>query len=159
MVNGATKEANKVAKEVGGGGGARGFQCSSCKRQLLYEAQYQCMICPNITCCKLCFGVKYHEQHDFLLRPQPDREWEPAFRKNEVLQQNEQYKKLMEELQTRELGPDDYDMLLSLESKQSTISLPRFLAMGFEKAHKPPQSYYDIPKAYCCFCEAEIVDR
>ena len=31
--------------------------------------------------------------------------------------------------------------------------------MGFEKAHKPPQSYFDIPKAYCAFCEAEIVDR
>ena len=50
-------------------------------------------------------------------------------------------------------------MLLSLENKQNIISLPRFLAMSFEKAFKPPQSYFDIPKAYCAFCEGEIVDR
>ena len=31
--------------------------------------------------------------------------------------------------------------------------------MGFEKANPPPQSYFDIPKAYCAFCEAEIVDK
>ena len=34
----------------------------------------------------------------------------------------------MAELQNRELGPEDYDLLLSLENKQSMISLPRFLA-------------------------------
>ena len=66
-----------------------------------------------MSCCKLCFGVKYHEQHNFLTRPQPDRDWEPAHRTNPN-QDNEEYKKLMEELQTRELGPEDYDMLLQL---------------------------------------------
>lgn len=50
-------------------------------------------------------------------------------------------------------------MLLNLENKKNSISLPRWLAMGFDKAFKPPQSYYDIPKAYCVFCEAEIIDR
>ena len=94
-----------------------------------------------------------------MLRPAPDKDWEPAFRGGNPSQYNDEYKKLMEELQTRELGPDDYDMLLSLEQKSSIISLPRFLAMGFEKAFPPPQSYFDIPKAYCAFCEGEIVDR
>ena len=65
----------------------------------------------------------------------------------------------MAELQTRELGPEDYDLLLSLENKQSIISLPRFLAGAFDKANPPPQSYFDIPKAYCAFCEGEILDR
>ena len=74
-------------------------------------------------------------------------------------QEEDQYKKLMAELQTRELGPQDYERLLSLENKQSIISLPRFLAMSFEKANPPPQSYFDLPKAYCAFCEAEITDR
>jgi len=50
-------------------------------------------------------------------------------------------------------------LLLSLENKKNAISLPRWLAMGFEKAYPPPQSYFDIPKAYCAFCEAEIVDK
>ena len=39
------------------------------------------------------------------------------------------------------------------------MSLQRFLALGFEKAHPPPPEYYQYPKVYCCFCEAEIVDR
>jgi len=65
----------------------------------------------------------------------------------------------MEELQTRELGPEDYDLLLSLEQKQSMITLHRWLFMGFEKAFKPPDAYFTYAKVYCVFCEAEIVDR
>lgn len=65
----------------------------------------------------------------------------------------------MEELETREIGPEDYDLLLSLEVKRGVISLPRWLAMGFDKAFEPPQSYYDMPRAYCAFCEAEIADK
>ena len=65
----------------------------------------------------------------------------------------------MEELQTRELTPDDYELLLSLEQKQSCISLPKFLALAFEKAHPPPEAYYTYPKVYCTFCQGEIVDR
>lgn len=60
----------------------RGFKCNCCKRQLIYEAKYQCLTCIEIAICKLCFGVKYHPQHDFLVRPSPDRDWEPAFRDN-----------------------------------------------------------------------------
>ena len=56
------------------------------------------------------------------MRPQPDRDWEPAHRTNPN-QDNEEYKKLMEELQTRELGPEDYDMLLQLGQNQSMMSL------------------------------------
>jgi hypothetical protein len=39
------------------------------------------------------------------------------------------------------------------------ISLHKWLAMGFEKVFKPPDEYYRYVKAYCVFCEAEIVDR
>lgn len=77
------------------------------------------MVCADIAICKLCFGVKYHEQHEFLTRPQPDRDWEPAFRNQNPAAYNDEYKKVMEQLQNsdRELGPEDYDLLLSLENK------------------------------------------
>ena len=55
------------------------------------------MVCPDVAICKLCFGVKYHEHHEFVTRPQPDRDWEPAFRNNQM-QNNEEYKRLMEQL-------------------------------------------------------------
>ena len=160
MVNGALKQTTSKPSQVGGAASdSRGFQCKSCKRTLLYEGKYQCMICADVAICKLCFGVKYHGHHEFLARQAPDRDWEPAFRNNNAAQYNEEYRRIMQELETRELGPEDYDLLLSLENKQNIISLPRFLAMGFEKAFETPQSYYNLPKAYCAFCEAEIVER
>jgi hypothetical protein len=80
--------------------------------------------------------VKFHPNHDFLCRPSPDRDWEPAFRDNPA-KQSEDYKRIMEELQTRELTPNDYELLLSLEEKQAHISLEKFLAMAFEKSFPP----------------------
>lgn len=65
----------------------------------------------------------------------------------------------MEELQTRELTPNDYELLLSLEEKQATISMPKFLAMAYEKAHPPPACFFTYPKVTCTFCQGEIVDR
>ena len=52
--------------------------------------------------------------------------------------QEEEYKRIMAELQERELGPDDYDLLLSLEQKQTQMPLNKFLANTFEKVFKPP---------------------
>ena len=93
-----------------------------------------------------------------MVRPSPDRDWDTAFRENPV-KKTDDYKKLMEELQDRELTPEDYDILLSLEQKQSCISLEKFLAIAFEKAYPPPAAYYSYPKVYCTFCESEIIDR
>ena len=116
------------------------------------------MICPDIQICKLCFNVKFHKDHEFLVRPSADKDWEPAPR-DDFGKQTAQYKKVMEELQQRELGPEDYDLLLQLENQKTTVSLQRFLALGFEKVHQPPPEYYAYPKVYCAFCEGEIVDR
>lgn len=48
----------------------------------------------------------------------------------------------MTELQERELGPEDYDLLLKLEQKSSTVPMHQFLAKEFEKAFKPPETYF-----------------
>ena len=39
----------------------------------------------------------------------------------------------MRELQTREIQPEDYDLLLSLENRSNTVPLPKFLGVAFEK--------------------------
>ena len=46
-----------------------------------------------------------------MFRSAPDREWEPAIRMG-AHQQNSDYRRIMEELQERELGPEDYEILL-----------------------------------------------
>jgi hypothetical protein len=65
----------------------------------------------------LCFKGKYHEQHEFIMRAAPEKDWEPAFRGNDAALYNEEYQKIMRELQTREIRPEDYELLLSLESR------------------------------------------
>ena len=42
----------------------------------------QCMFCEQVEVCKLCFKGKYHEQHEFLMKGGPDKDWEPALRDN-----------------------------------------------------------------------------
>ena len=56
-----------------------------------------------------------------MMRTAPDREWEPAIR-DDASKQNSEYQRLMLELQERELGPEDYDILLKLE--QASTSVP-----------------------------------
>lgn len=68
----------------------RSFKCYCCKRTLIYEARLQCILCEHVEICKLCFKGKYHEQHEFMMRPQPDKEWEPCFRENPA-NYNEEY--------------------------------------------------------------------
>lgn len=136
----------------------RAFQCSCCKRQIIYDAKYQCVVCEDYQICKLCFKLKNHDFHDFMLRRQPDRDWEPGIHED-ASKQTSEYTRIMQELQERELGPDDYDILLKLEQASSDITPHRFLMQAFEKAHKPPDEYFSYPKVYCVFCELEILDR
>lgn len=70
------------------------------------------------------------------MRPSPDKDWEPAYRGN-ASAYNEEYTRLMTELQTREIRPEDYDMLLQLEAAGNKVPLPKFLAMAYDKANPP----------------------
>ena len=93
-----------------------------------------------------------------MMRTAPDREWEPAIR-DDASKQNSEYQRLMLELQERELGPEDYDILLKLEQASTCVPQHRFLAQSFIDAFKPPAEYFTYAKVYCCFCEFEITDR
>ena len=64
--------------------------------------------------CRICYTSKYHEYHEFILRPSPDKDWEPVFRTS-PLEMDEEYVRIMRELQSREITPDDYERLLALD--------------------------------------------
>ena len=99
----------------------RSFKCTCCKRTILYETKCQCIVCPKIQICKLCFKGGYHDQHQFLARPGPDKDWEPAVREGikPPAQTQEEcqalYQKVTEELQSREITTENYELLMSLE--------------------------------------------
>lgn len=77
------------------------------------------------------------------MRPSPDKDWEPMFR-GSPSNYNDEFNRIMKELQTREIRPEDYELLLSLETRQNIISLPKFLAMAFERGHPPTAEYEAI---------------
>ena len=110
---------------------------------LVYDvcSKFLLLTFQNIEICKLCFGGGYHDQHEFLMRPSPDKDWECGFRGSHT-NYNEDYTRLLQELQNREISPEDYETLLSLETRSNVISLAKFLALGFEKANPLPQSYF-----------------
>ncbi len=70
-----------------------------------------------------------------MMRPAPDKDWEPYLRDN-ANQYNDEYQRIMQELQTREIQPEDYDLLLQLESRSNVVPLPKFLAVSYEKVFK-----------------------
>lgn len=72
------------------------------------------------------------------MRPGPDKDWEPAYRGGNAQAYNEDYARLMSELQTRDIMPEDYDMLLQLEQAGNKVPLPKFLALAYDKATPPP---------------------
>ncbi|CDW88804.1 e3 ubiquitin-protein ligase zswim2-like [Stylonychia lemnae] len=136
----------------------RSFKCSCCKRKLTYEAKLQCIQCADVEICKLCFSGRYHDHHDFMIRPSPDKDWEPAFRGN-ASSYNEEYVRLMTELQSREIRPEDYEMLLQLEQSSNKVPLPKYLVSVFDKANPPTEEYLSNSNAVCNFCSSKIEDK
>eukprot|EP00347_Sterkiella_histriomuscorum_P003657 403363451 len=135
----------------------RTFKCFCCKRNLIYEAKYQCVLCEQVEICKICFNSNYHEIHEFIMRPQPDKEWEPAFRIQITSNQNQQN---LEQLKARgDLKLEDFQKLLSVETSQKIISLPKYLSLVFEKYYPSSQEYVKMAFAYCNFCELKIEDK
>lgn len=135
----------------------RSFKCYCCKRTLIYEAKYQCLICEvtylfnraqDIEVCKICFGSNYHECHDFIVRPSPDKEWEPAFRQP-IQQSSEDYMKLAEDLKTRDLRADDYQKLLTSEARSALLTLPKYLALVFDKTYPSTSKIAQSNILYC----------
>eukprot|EP00347_Sterkiella_histriomuscorum_P013897 403362939 len=74
----------------------RTFKCFCCKRNLIYEAKYQCVLCEK---------------------------------------------------------------LLSVETSQKIISLPKYLSLVFEKYYPQTQEYIKMAIVYCNFCELKIEDK
>ena len=65
----------------------------------------------------------------------------------------------MRELQTRDIRPEDYELLLSLETRANVVSLPKYIALCLEKLQLPEKRGHleglrDAP--LCIFCELRI---
>lgn len=142
----------------------RSFKCKCCKKTVIYEPKYQCLVCPETQICRLCFKGGYHDHHQFVLRAGPDKDWEAAFREGVVppgdpVEAQALYAKVKEELKEREISSENFNMLLHFEGKEEKVPFGKFCALAFMKEYKNPDSYFQMPRTICGSCDLDIQDR
>eukprot|EP00796_Vickermania_ingenoplastis_P007868 gene7868-5495_t len=92
-------------------------KCSSCN-EFLMDAQYRCLLCVTnkVVLCKKCYrGGRAHPSHPFASE-KDNRVAIPA-------RQPEAERGVLQNLQYREINPDDYETLLLLDDGSSTTPL------------------------------------
>jgi len=117
-----------------------GVTCNSCKSGPITGNRFRCLVCADLDLCERCFcRTQAHKDqgHPFVSRPTIDSNWETATRPPPVTgtrrtraATDEQVvpAELVNELQTRELGVEDYELLLQLDARQGPVPLHQHLA-------------------------------
>jgi len=164
---GETKADGALGSEV-----HKSSRCSGCHAKPISGAKYVCVRCaPRVELCSDCFGRGRHAQHPFVVTHEVGGAWTPAPRVGGNQQVWRPVAPLaganggqglseaaLVALQTRELGPNDYDLLLMLDQgrqpRAPSMTLPTgpppplgvFLAETLAVATVPPE------QASCAHC-------
>ena len=165
---GETKADGALGSEV-----HKNSRCSGCHAKPISGAKYVCVRCsPRVDLCSDCFGRGRHAQHPFVVTHEVGGAWTPAPRVGGNQQVWRPVAPLaganggqglseaaLVALQTRELGPNDYDLLLMLDQGRQpraapTMTMPSgpsqplgaFLAETLAVATVPPE------QASCAHC-------
>jgi len=123
---------------------SRPVHCSECSRLVMLK-EYRCLHCRRYSLCERCFrsGLPAHlrepdhQHHKFVWRPNLEiEEWNAP---QQIQRQSN--RRLWQELQTRELGPGDYELLQQLDAQPRVIPMwehltgalnnPRAFVFGF----------------------------
>jgi len=116
-------------------------RCRSCRTCPIYGKLFRCLICPDrsgerIELCSDCFGSGMHSHHPFACKSKHSRPWVAAPERASIpshvqhphIHQSSAHRRdhssvaggdnsvmrALQELQHREIGPDDYELLLAL---------------------------------------------
>jgi hypothetical protein len=121
------------------------------------------VICPNNQICKLCFKGGYHDQHQFVVRQGPEKDWEPAYRDTKLAGMDEEQSRAMQQevlkkLEDKNISTEDYELLIHLQSNQNKLTLPEFCALAYQKEFKNPNNYDQLGQLSCFVCSMEIQD-
>ena len=116
-----------------------GITCGSCKAGPITGSRYRCLVCADLDLCEGCFSHRqaHRDQgHPFVSRPTVDRTWMPATRPPPAraaeggragASESALPAQLVNELQSRELGVEDYEMLLQLDAVGAPVPLHQVL--------------------------------
>ncbi|KAG7388552.1 hypothetical protein PHYPSEUDO_012189 [Phytophthora pseudosyringae] len=92
----------------------KGASCRKCKTKPIRCERYRCVQCKNVDLCARCFKSNAHSNHAFVVKQNVSHPWIPALRENQPRTAIDS--DLIQDLQTRELSTNDYDVLLQLDN-------------------------------------------
>ena len=118
-------------------------RCKSCRVMGIAGARYRCLVCPQgtVELCGECFDSCMHPHHPFAVRERPRAAWAvarcranddgpppPSERPSHPGSRHESEAQLataLAELQSREITPEDYELLMALSSRAGgELALP-----------------------------------
>jgi E3 ubiquitin-protein ligase ZSWIM2 len=124
-------------------------KCMVCKASPISGVRFRCVTCVDYDMCSSCFAGPRHREHPFVQRQSPSHEWQAAARPSEVAAA---LAAAALDLQSRDLSPSDYDLLLSLDNAASR-ALHSHLVSSLPDA--PIQAAAESQNL-CVFCETPV---
>ena len=122
-----------------------GITCAACKAGPITGNRFRCLVCADCDLCERCFSRHAHKEqgHPFVSRPTVDSNWVAATRPpggraagrgRAASDAPEVPADLINDLQSRELGVEDYELLLQLdEAQQRAVPLHQHLAAALPR--------------------------
>ena len=92
-----------------------GVVCSSCKTPNFTGPRMRCLYCKDFNLCEACFAIKSHP-HPFEKRETPTDHWEMVETNEGTQYSTSLPTHIAVELMNRDITPEDYDLLLQLDS-------------------------------------------
>jgi len=90
-----------------------GATCNQCKVSPIQGKCFRCVVCLDFHLCQECFRKKIHMQHSFQFRKNTNQRWRAALRNPDKTLPTG----IVENLQNRDIGEEDYELLLQLDSR------------------------------------------
>ncbi|KAL1508237.1 hypothetical protein AB1Y20_004354 [Prymnesium parvum] len=111
----------------------RNAQCGSCRASPIFGPRHRCLVCPaKFELCSDCYGSGMHQHHPFAARERPGAPWTvgedrsvPSLQPASISRDSSEdaaTAQRIAELQHREIGPEDYDLLLALGQFSGDLS-------------------------------------
>jgi hypothetical protein len=121
-----------------------GVSCAACKAGPITGNRFRCLVCADCDLCERCFSRHAHKEqgHPFVSRPTVDSSWVAATRPpggraagrgRAASDAPAVPADLINDLQSREIGVEDYELLLQLDEAQRTVPLHQHLAAALPR--------------------------
>ena len=121
-----------------------GVTCAACKAGPITGNRFRCLVCADCDLCERCFSRHAHKEqgHPFVSQPTVDSNWVAATRPpggraagrgRAASDAPVVPAELINDLQSRELGVEDYELLLQLDEAQRAVPLHQHLAAALPR--------------------------